>query len=1140
VAGLVVRALGEREISLSLPLGLAREELPTDRMPPEEAKMPDAAFIASEPFPAARAFHVCTATYRGYNVAFINVYPVVYLGWKQALLLAERLEVTVETAPSAGMLGRSLSTLRASRSRDVSALREIVGDVEASTSYMGAPFVRLAAGLADPGEVHPYVIITDASLAPAFALLEEHRSLRGLGAKTVLVADIEASYSGTDLAAKIREFIKDAYLNWQTEYVLLGGDSDVIPHRGLYAVGPNATDSDIASDLYYAALDGTWNDDGDAYWGEPSEADLMPEVSVGRAAVGDSAEAARFVAKLIRYETSPVVDQIATSQMLGEELSAGTWGGDYKDEVRFGASAWGYATAGLPGSFSVSTLYDRDLQPDKWDKWDLIPLLNQGRHIINHIGHCNVTYAMRMYNADVETTLTNDGITASYFLLYSQGCYAGSFDNRTTDGYTDDCIGEHLTFDENGAVAFIGNTRYGWYMPFSTNGSSQHYDRQFFDAVFGENITSIGRANDDSRIDNIPLIGVGAMRWVYYTLVLLGDPAMDVWTGSPESLVVWHPDMIRPSDNEIEIEVERGAVPVGGARVAIFTDSTFASGLTDDGGIVRLDPGTADAGEVYLAVTAHNSYAYLDTIPVASTGGPVLNIHEVALDDDGAGGSQGNSDGKAGAGETIEVTISLANVGQDSAFGAAGVLRTSDPLVAVLDSSGFYGDLAPDSILVPAWSFACSVSAAAADSHAIGFELGISCQDTSFTRHFSVLVAAPELETVGISVEDTLYSNGDGCLGPGEWFEVGLTLANRGSASGTGASAVVSESDPYVSLEVDSAYADSIPAGGEVVIAPSYLIALSTDCPEFHRIDLALAVTFASGSGFADTISVYVGGSLEENAEAGSPGWTHNDFDDTRIDQWHLETERNHTPGGSQAWKFGGAGSDGYANFSHGALVTPEVCLGPSASLTFWHFIRAELNVGRYAWDGGVVEISTDGGETWTQIAPSGGYYYKIYPNFFSPFPGETPCFAWTADWTQVTFDLSAYQGRASIRFRFGSDQYYTDEGWYIDDVTVSDAYSSVDIPDAGLRPTAFALQAVGPNPAVSSINVCFAVPSPSRVLVEIFDVRGRSVATVADSVFEPGSYARAFDASALAPGVYFVSMRAQAFSATRKIIFVR
>jgi len=68
-------------------------------------------------------------------------------------------------------------------------------------------------------------------------------------------------------------------------YVLIGGDKEVVPYRGFYCYvqsGSGYSDPGIPADLYYSALDGTWNDDGDTLWGEPGEDDLYPEVAVGR------------------------------------------------------------------------------------------------------------------------------------------------------------------------------------------------------------------------------------------------------------------------------------------------------------------------------------------------------------------------------------------------------------------------------------------------------------------------------------------------------------------------------------------------------------------------------------------------------------------------------------------------------------------------------------------------------------------------------------------------------------------------------------------------------------------------------------------------------------------------------------------
>jgi len=126
---------------------------------------------------------------------------------------------------------------------------------------------------------------------------------------------------------------------------------------------------------------------------------------------------------------------------------------------------------------------------------------------------------------DVEK-LTNN----KYFFIYSHACYAGAFDNEMiVYNLPYDCIGEYLTVKtEHGAFACILNSCFGYYNIFTTYGASQRYNREFWDAVFDENITIISRANQDSKEDNIWRIngGNGIMRIVYYELNLLGDPSV--------------------------------------------------------------------------------------------------------------------------------------------------------------------------------------------------------------------------------------------------------------------------------------------------------------------------------------------------------------------------------------------------------------------------------------------------------------------------------------------------------------------------------------------------------------------------------------------------------------------------------------
>ncbi len=902
VADVRVRLLSEAEIALDLPLEWAQQQSPLSFKRAERIGAEQSIYDSPMPFPSERGLHVTTETFRGYRIAFLRIYPAAYVGSRNSLLFSSSIEITIETEHSPMVTLSSSSTLRMSADRDLEQLRRLVDDVSAASTYGSGPSPRLLSSVVDPEDSYPYVIITHSTFIGTFDTLRAHREQMGLKAKIVNIGSINSQYSGLDLQDKIRNFIKDAYLNWETEFVLLAGDEELIPHRGLYAdAGGSYTDEDIASDLYYAALDGNWNDDGDSLWGEVDEADLIPEVSVGRASIVTEAEATNFINKILKYETSPVVSQIKVGQMVGELLwDDPTWGGDYKDEIKDGASTHGYTTAGFPPSFTVHTLYDRDIDPARWDKEDLIPLLNGGRHLVNHLGHSSVTYGFRMYNSDVETRFTNDGVSNSYFILYTQGCYSGSFDNRTSSGtYGDDCLGEHFMFVENAAVAFIGNTRYGWGEHESTNGANQYYDRQFFDAIFGEGITAIGPANDDSKVDNIPFVDFGPNRWVYYQLVLLGDPAMDIWTDTPGSLTVSAPEVIYASDNEIAVDVTDGTDPVEGARVSIFNDDTYTMGFTDAAGRAYVDPGATGPCSLYVAVAAHDFYPSLDTVAVIVASHAVVIIDSVGMDDDMSGGSLGNSDGVIDAGETIEALVVLRNVGQDTAFAVAAELTCTDQFIDLIDSTGIYGDIAPDSTLFPGWDYCYSVDIMAPDSHVVDFAMDIAHSDTSLTKHFSVMVSAPVLSLAGFSTADTLYGNSDGCIMPSETVELTLMLRNSGSGIAEGLSVILTETDPYVTLLNDSAYVAQIAGNGQGDPMPAFVLEVALECPDFHEIGLGIEITLANGLQATDSLTIAIGGSLDEDFESAQAGWYSTGFNDGYDDEWHLEDYRNHTAGGT-------------------------------------------------------------------------------------------------------------------------------------------------------------------------------------------------------------------------------------------------
>ena len=172
-----------------------------------------------------------------------------------------------------------------------------------------------------------------------------------------------------------------------------------------------------------------------------------------------------------------------------------------------------------------------------------------------------------------------------------------------------------------------------------------------------------------------------------------------------------------------------------------------------------------------------------------------------------------------------------------------------------------------------------------------------------------------------------------------------------------------------------------------------------------------------------------------DRMERGTNGWVHGG----QNERWHLSSYRAYS--GAMSWYCGVESTREYLNSTDASLVMPPVRLGPNAELRFRHWPKMEYDADQHDdhyWDGAIVELSTNAGATFEQIAPIGGYPHRITDNPASPFAPNTPCYGGDGGWRSARFNLSSYSGRVvQVRFRFGSDAYVVEEGWYIDDVDI-------------------------------------------------------------------------------------------------------
>jgi hypothetical protein len=78
------------------------------------------------------------------------------------------------------------------------------------------------------------------------------------------------------------------------------------------------------------------------------------------------------------------------------------------------------------------------------------------------------------------------------------------------------------------------------------------------------------------------------------------------------------------------------------------------------------------------------------------------------------------------------------------------------------------------------------------------------------------------------------------------------------------------------------------------------------------------------------------------------------------------------------------------------------------------------------------------------------------------------------------------------------------------------------------------------PNPFNPSTAITFALPQEGRVVIRVYDLLGRAVATVLDAVEAAGEHTIRFDGSGLASGVYLYRVEANGARLTRKMVLMR
>jgi len=88
--------------------------------------------------------------------------------------------------------------------------------------------------------------------------------------------------------------------------------------------------------------------------------------------------------------------------------------------------------------------------------------------------------------------------------------------------------------------------------------------------------------------------------------------------------------------------------------------------------------------------------------------------------------------------------------------------------------------------------------------------------------------------------------------------------------------------------------------------------------------------------------------------------------------------------------------------------------------------------------------------------------------------------------------------------------------------------------------PSAFSLSQNYPNPFNPRTVISFQLPAVSDVMLKVYDVTGKEVATLVNERLQAGTYETTFDGSGLNSGVYFYRLSTLDFTETKRMIMIK
>ncbi|MBS7249024.1 MAG: carboxypeptidase regulatory-like domain-containing protein [Candidatus Freyarchaeota archaeon] len=429
---------------------------------------------------------------------------------------------------------------------------------------------------------------------------------------------IYQNYPGEDNPSKIRNFLVDAYNQWNIRWVLLAGNTTIIPIRYFWTGLDN-----VPSDYYYAALNGTFDDNGNGYYGEFGEIDWIPELYVGRLPASNHTELENMINKTLTYEieiANHTGDWMQKAVFAGGQLSQSRdiQGWRIKNYIR------NYIFLKELNITFTNLFYDSIRNYINLTLYNFTDAINNGCTIVNLCSHGSPTSVSSdvggiYYTSDAAANSSN-GYRLP--LVFASACSTARLDDAG------DCIGEAMLKNPNGgAISYIGATRTSYGGDNINDLSDSLLDALFFEILLHTNDVLFsqraGYALYESKQEYYQKVGLFRMteniyRQEFFEYILFGDPELPIWTNIPQNLSIILPEYTPTPGQimQIRIQDDEGR-PVSNALICIQGTEYYHTYLTDPQGRIKIP--APPTGQYNITVTKPNHLHNTTTLDVGVT-----------------------------------------------------------------------------------------------------------------------------------------------------------------------------------------------------------------------------------------------------------------------------------------------------------------------------------------------------------------------------------------------------------------------------------------------------------------------------------------------------------------------------------------